>query len=1402
MKEFLAWTRNRILHFLTVVLALVVLIAAKGYFTAFPIRSAMLMFLFSGTYLGAAIATGQAYFLYPMMILGAFGYFLILYAVGVSILLFPLLSIPLAMLLWGAAICTERLERPDVPRTLVRGMGMTALLFSAWALWDLHVAAGQASVVLRFSAALAFFGYCLLYGWYHRVHGRPVGGYVACVYLVGAVLATLDMVPCLPLGYYGPFVAASALVMAVYGRTRHRPGGMGLAQPFYVSALAVLALAMAFSILDSTMWQLSSLGAALTGWAGYLGIVAAVPAVARASMSERHAARTFYYTTMAVGAIAPVAALLTRAAFDPVVSLSLALLAGLYVWVAVVRRGSTTEGRAWAVYLAAGLAGSAACVLLSFTPPGNGAPGAELRLLPLAALCIALHCVAAKLRAKGFVPEAVSAVKAAVLVSGITFAFCLRYSPATGWLALAVAAAFLTAVLMHPESRSTPGSYYVLSLALPFAAYVVATQVAPEFRLEILAGIAVLTLLWAALWGPEVEEIRPVLLYTWLVLGLIIAVLGLVDHGPNALMGQGLMLLLIGLVAGLTTRDDWGTILFRKAVHVLAGLMVVAIVVTGGLFGSPGWIGLAFVLGGAGFTIGSFISSRNAHAIIASLLFAAGYYIILVDSPTLSPGALALLGLPLLAIVYGFSVAIDRALPRLAFNVRDVGHLTAAALGGLFLIRGWPVAQPGASLGAAANVTLGYALLVYVVLYLFLWALRRRHGFGIGAAGAFSLSLLFFFSGRSGVPYYAVASSFSLIAVLWAAVGLLCRRLGKESGAVVAFATAVWVAVLCAGLVMIAPHAEAAPAPLELQILPKAEAAESAEAPAAKAETPAAGSKARAGGQGWLVFLCNALVHLALLATYRRDVFAYLLTLSLGLLAYTWLRSASTHFTQEVMFYLIVAIFVVGGLFLLPTLGRALSRVTALPTLFVFTWRGALLSALPVIALAAVGFMLYSIALVEHPRFCSSCHNMTSFAAEWHESSHGNVACVACHYEPGLASLAQGKIAGTIQLLKYVTHSYGMTPRAEVSDASCLRSNCHAPSGEKPVPREVTYLRDIKFSHEKHVFDKKWAWRAHLSCVSCHPSIAHGPRQTTAKETCFACHFYRGGEDHPDLARADCRTCHGPPKDKVTGPGGTEFTHSEIIDRYWDLKCEHCHKSVTRGDGHVNQARCSMGGCHAEPEKRPSTAAIHENHVSVHQFACAQCHESIRHGGIPMTEQMLTTTECHSCHSAGGHAIHEKVFMGTALPGFKGTGSPKYAAGVSCGACHLERLSQEESDHHRPAMTKKVTQATCDSCHTKEQACVLERWPKEYGPKLTQMRAACDKLTEQFRAARARFGEDTEERKEVETASKQFARFEKWLRILELDASKGAHNPGFYEDALDEMEWGLEEVTDTLDGLE
>jgi hypothetical protein len=58
-------------------------------------------------------------------------------------------------------------------------------------------------------------------------------------------------------------------------------------------------------------------------------------------------------------------------------------------------------------------------------------------------------------------------------------------------------------------------------------------------------------------------------------------------------------------------------------------------------------------------------------------------------------------------------------------------------------------------------------------------------------------------------------------------------------------------------------------------------------------------------------------------------------------------------------------------------------------------------------------------------------------------STHKNVPCTDCHFEPGLQNTIKGKFEASSQAAKFITGTYGSKPHAQIHDVSCMRSGCH-----------------------------------------------------------------------------------------------------------------------------------------------------------------------------------------------------------------------------------------------------------------------------------------------------------------------------------------------------------------------
>ena len=235
------------------------------------------------------------------------------------------------------------------------------------------------------------------------------------------------------------------------------------------------------------------------------------------------------------------------------------------------------------------------------------------------------------------------------------------------------------------------------------------------------------------------------------------------------------------------------------------------------------------------------------------------------------------------------------------------------------------------------------------------------------------------------------------------------------------------------------------------------------------------------------------------------------------------------------------------------------------------------------------GFMEYTM----QPEFCEGCHIMEPYYKAWHQSTHKNVSCLKCHFEPGLEGTLKGKWQASSQAIKYMTNTYGSKPHAEIRDESCLREECHAKrllegkvKWEVPSSRGNGEKVTIRFNHTPHLQQERLGM--HLRCVSCHSQIVQGQHIVVTLDTCFLCHFKgRGYGRHfkglqetqagTQQAKSGCQACHDAPKDKIRLATGV-FDHGQYVNKGVD--CVNCHSDRDHD------------GCRPRPDRRGAPARV------------------------------------------------------------------------------------------------------------------------------------------------------------------------------------------------------------------
>jgi len=379
------------------------------------------------------------------------------------------------------------------------------------------------------------------------------------------------------------------------------------------------------------------------------------------------------------------------------------------------------------------------------------------------------------------------------------------------------------------------------------------------------------------------------------------------------------------------------------------------------------------------------------------------------------------------------------------------------------------------------------------------------------------------------------------------------------------------------------------------------------------------------------------------------------------------------------------------------------------------TWRGWITTILLVMILGMAGVMEYTM----QPEFCRSCHLMEPYYQAWHNSTHKNVPCVDCHFEPGLANTLKGKFEASSQAIKFITKTYGSKPHAQVHDSSCLRSGCHE---KRILEGKVNWeiRKDpklvITFNHAPHLKQERRGKQ--LRCVSCHSQIVQGQHLVVTLDTCFLCHFKDLPHGRHEETIAGCTSCHSAPKDKIILPTGV-FDHKEYVAR--GVTCINCHSDSIKGQGEVPLQVCWV--CHNQPAqiaRYGESRFIHETHVSGHKVECSSCHVVIEHNLTANANRLFKLPDgdhaakagdqgaCTQCHEQS-HLGPTLLFSGTGGRGVKDMPSPMFRAQVDCIACHKTTKRTTEAAGV-VGQTYLAMQESCDYCHRDKYKGSLEEW--------------------------------------------------------------------------------------------
>jgi nitrate/TMAO reductase-like tetraheme cytochrome c subunit len=342
----------------------------------------------------------------------------------------------------------------------------------------------------------------------------------------------------------------------------------------------------------------------------------------------------------------------------------------------------------------------------------------------------------------------------------------------------------------------------------------------------------------------------------------------------------------------------------------------------------------------------------------------------------------------------------------------------------------------------------------------------------------------------------------------------------------------------------------------------------------------------------------------------------------------------------------------------------------------------------------------------ETPTFCGLCHQMNAYMESWRVSSHRQVACTKCHYQPGFLNHLKGKwVDGQVSLAYFISGKKPSMPHAEINDASCLQKGCHK---IEDLKGDMIY-KNVIFSHEKHLGDLRRGMK--LRCTSCHAQIVQGTHLTVHDTNCFICHYYKAGpkgeEECVSCAVGGCTSCHIEPKGDIKVKGWS-FNHRKYIER--GVTCEKCHLNVVQGDAHVPEGKCVE--CHNEPmilSTKYTSQFIHKKHVTDHKIECSNCHTPLRHeiGQIPTLTHFATN--CDKCHTKEIHLGPRELYRGSGGIGVPDSPSLMFATNVDCIACH-RKGEESQAALHTTKYAEKAMGEACVDCHGEGFDDALKHW--------------------------------------------------------------------------------------------
>ena len=738
-------------------------------------------------------------------------------------------------------------------------------------------------------------------------------------------------------------------------------------------------------------------------------------------------------------------------------------------------------------------------------------------------------------------------------------------------------------------------------------------------------------------------------------------------------------------------------------VSLLSGLAAIFYITA---FGLGNYSIAVLLLMGAGFLIMCRLRKIRIAVPLGGLLVLAGYFLLMHQFSPL--WTYPLWSFPLLAVFFVISVKKTE-------GAKLLSSLKWGILAFLFLVTVLLISRD--VLPNSITVILSY--LAFFAVFLAVRWTTKEHLYTLLSSGALALAI--FFVIRLALPARPEIQSvvFAATSIAFIAAGLLFqnRRLVEDARRIYAVAT------LCALAVSIA-------------------------------------TISRGQGQiAYAVLAISTLAYLLLLSVWRLEIFPYLITVNLGLIAFAYARSNIDQFATQLLAIFLTIVAAVGLFILHPNLRQIMRYSKPGSFLMIKSWRGAILLTLPVIVLVVLVSLGLFAKFLDVPGFCVTCHYMKPYYDSWRVSTHADVPCVKCHYEPGLTPKLRGKVDGFLQLMKYATKTYSPKPKTGISDKACLRKGCHE---TELIKGPILYNETISFDHHEHLTKLKRG--KELRCTSCHSQIVQGKHLTVTQTVCFLCHFKDRGIR--STAIGNCRSCHGEPEEAVRY-AGLEFDHLKFLEAKQDVSCVECHVGVTSGQGGVAPERCLS--CHSRTEEDLNDPEfLHKIHIKEKKIECFECHSDIRHGEKVMAEAL--TRNCSECHGTAQHVRETEIYAGTGGRRLPPSPDPMFRVGVHCSGCH-------KGTEMGGAGLEKAIKEACISCHDMAYGNMMVQWQKSTRQALNRTKSTLTRANDVAR----KYPNSTSYAAAQDLIKD--AAFN--ISLVEKDGSMGVHNISYTLDLLD-----------------